>query len=124
MRKIASLENTSNATWLSARAEARGQIAAERLLDDDPPPAGQAGGSQAADDRGKQRGWNGEVEGRALRAVQRTPERLEGGGVLVVAIDVLQDRQQAVQRTLVDVGAVPLHAFPRVRAQLLDAPRR
>ena len=59
MRKIESSGNTERATRL--RFARRGEIATERLFDDDARAFGQAGGAEPLDDRGEERGRDGEV---------------------------------------------------------------
>ena len=63
----------------------RGQVAAERLLDDDARVLGQTRGAEPLDHRLEQRRWNGEVVRRAPGIAQRLLERGERRRVVVVA---------------------------------------
>ena len=79
------------------------QVAAERLLDDDARAApAQPGGGQVLDDDGEHGRRNGEVVQRAARRY-RAParSRVEGGRVVVVAVDVAEQRRPAVSNASV-----------------------
>ena len=58
---------------------------------------------------------------RARRPVQRLPQALVGGRILVVAADVLQPRRQLRKRAGIDI-AIVLEAVARPLAQLVQRP--
>ena len=62
---------------------------------------------------------------RTAGTAERLPERAEGGGVVVVAIDIAQQRQQTVERVPVVDAAIGLRdAVPRMFAQPRQIPLR
>ena len=104
MRKIASSGNTERATRVELPG--RRQVAAEGLLDDQARVLGQAGLAQALDHRLEQRGRHREVVRRALGALERLLQRVEGLGLVVVAADVADRLLQLVERgAVVDAAA-------------------
>ena len=66
----------------------RGEVAAERLLDDHARVLREARGAEALDHGLEQRRRNREVVRRPLRRAERRLQRREGRGILVVAADV------------------------------------
>ena len=67
-------------------------------------------------------GWRGSAAD-ALRVAERLAQRREGGGVVVVAVDVAQQAERACRR---GVGSTPPPCFSRLslraRLQLLEGP--
>jgi hypothetical protein len=83
----------------------RGEIAAERLLDDDACVVVQPGAGEPFDHCREQRRGNGEVVRGAARPAKYPPERVERAVVGVVTVDVVQPRQEPVEGlTVVDAG--------------------
>ncbi len=81
----------------------------------------QASVAEPFDDRRKQRRWNGEVVQGVLGVGELLLERSERGGVVVVAVDVLQQRDQAVEgRLIVDAVSVTGDAVANPRAELVE----
>ena len=66
---------------------------------------------------------DGEVVHRPVGVAQRPLQRVEGGGILVVAVDVAQELEHAREGRRVE-AAVPLDALLRARLQLLEVPAR
>ncbi len=72
----------------------RREVGSERLLDDDARVLRAAGGAELLHDLAEEHGRDGEVVGRPLRAAQLLPDRRERGRVVVVAVDVAQERRE------------------------------
>ena len=102
----------------------RGQIAAERFLDDDARLPGKTRRAESPDDDREQCRRNRQVIGRALCVCQRLPERVEGALVVVIAAHILQQRQQPLKRLRLNDGTVVPDAVRHTRTQLLDVPCR
>src|SRR5258706_4811423 len=84
----------------------RGELAAERLLDDDSRALLRAGGGELARHRLEHARWNGEVVRGALGAAQLLLELGEGRRVVVVAVDVLEERDELVERGFVETAVL------------------
>ena len=97
------------------------EIAAEGLLDDHARAVGAARGGELLHDRAEQRGRDGEVVRRPLRGAERLAQRLEGGRVGVVAVDVPQQAAELLERRGVET-AVLLEAVARPRLELVELP--
>ena len=81
--------------------------------------------AEALDHRREQRGWNGEVVGRAPRGAEHLPQRAEGAGVTVITIDILKERQQPVEGVdVVDACVGPFNAVARTVTKLRQTPLR
>src|SRR4030095_5034400 len=78
-----------------------GEVVAERLLHDDPAAALATALAQPADDGGEQLGREGEVVYRAPGGAERGPQGVERPGVVVVAVDVADERQEPLERIAV-----------------------
>ena len=105
----------------------RGQVAAERLLDDHPGLVEAAGGGQPLGHGGEHARRDGQVVQRPLGVAEGLAQPLEGPGVGVVAVDVAQQRRQLGERLLVDLAgtlAVVLQAVVGPLAQLGQRPSR
>ena len=101
------------------------QVAPERLLDDDAGVLRAVGRAEALDDRGEEARRDREVVRGALRAAEGLTQRLEGGLVAVVPVDVAHELREPAERALVvDTTAVRLDAVAGPVAQLLHRPRR
>ena len=109
MRKMESSANADFRMALSCRAEARSRpngfstitralVAASGLL-------------QTLDHRAEQGRWNGQVMQRPGGVAQHLLEPLEGGCVVVVAIDVAQPRRQFRERSFVDPATLILRGL-------------
>src|SRR5215831_8451990 len=99
---------------------------AEGLFDDDPALATPrlhrtARLCQLLDHGFKEHRGDGQVVCRSLRRAELFADRLEGRGVLVVAIDIAQQAAQLVEGRTID-SAVLLEAVVRPRSKLLEIP--
>src|SRR5215472_10599221 len=99
---------------------------AEGLFDDDPSLAaprlrGTARLCQLLDHCFKEHRWDGKVVCRSLRGAELSPDRLKGGSVLVVAVDITEQAAQLFECRRID-SAVFLEAVVRPRPKLLKIP--
>src|SRR5882724_6382660 len=101
----------------------RGEIPAERLLDDDARIAGAARSPEPPDHRLEQARRDGEIVERAFRAAERSAQRLERGRIAVVAAHVAKPFAKPRECRLVE-PSVPLDALPGARPELLERPVR
>ena len=99
----------------------RGKVPSEGLFDDDPRVFGAPRLRQTLHHRREHARRNGQIMQRARRPVQRLPQALVGGRILVVAADVLQPRRQLRKRAGIDI-AIVLEAVARPLAQLVQRP--
>ena len=72
----------------------RGQVAPEGFLDDHARALGAAGFVEALDHGGEHAGRDGQVVRGMLRRAEQFAQRREGGRIVVVAVDVLQELDQ------------------------------
>jgi len=101
----------------------RGEIPAERLLDDDARVAGAVRSPEPPDHRLEQARRDGEIVERAFRAAERAAQRLERGRIAVVAAHVAKPFAKPRECRLVE-PSVPLDALPGARPELLERPVR
>ena len=102
---------------------ARGcQIASERLLDHDPRPPRAPARVEALRDRLEQARGDREIVQRPPRAIELTRDRVKRRAVAVVTVDVMQQREQPLERVLSDRIGVLAHARARVLAKALQIP--
>ncbi len=123
MRKMLSSGKTS---WrVAVQLAGRGEVAAERLLDDHARVLRAAGLGELARPRSGtcSAGWRG-----SGRAARRPPSSAlqpgEGRGVVVVAVHVAELLRQLREGLGVDAAAVLGHAGPRALHELLAVPAR
>ncbi len=100
----------------------RGEVVAERLLDDDASVLGEARVREPADDRREERGRDLEVEDRQLLAFDLGRDLSVDGGVLEIAVDVREALREAVEHLLVERLAGGDDRVPRALDQLLERP--
>src|SRR4051794_7864050 len=96
-------------------------IAPEGFLDDEPRPVHDSGTSELPGDQPEQPLRDGHVVHRAARTAERPFQFGEGSGVLVIAIDVLQELEHPLEGALVD-AAVLLEAPLGAPPELLQVP--
>ena len=101
----------------------RGEVLAERFLNDDAGTACACRSTELLDDRSKQRGRDGEVVRGMLCASELASKCVECRRVLVVPVDVLKQSGQLVERGPVET-AVLLDTVLRPRAHLVQRPAR
>src|SRR5438445_5616136 len=101
----------------------RGEIPAERLLDDDARVAGAARSPEPPDHRLEQARRDGEIVERALRRAELSAERLERGRIAVVAAHVAKPLAESRKCGLVE-PSVPLDTLPGAPPELLERPLR
>ena len=82
-------------------------IVAERLLDHDPCVRRHACSCEAADDRAEERGWNLEVEDRALRALDRFRDLCVGGVVGEVSVTIREPLREPRNTSSSSCSPVP-----------------
>ncbi len=99
----------------------RGQVAAERLLDNDAAPVGTAGVTELLDHQPKQGRRDGQVVGRPVGVPEFPAEGRERRRIGVVPVHVPQAPVQLVERRRV-AAAVFLHARPRPGSELVEVP--
>src|SRR5262245_11464468 len=100
----------------------RGEVAAERLLDDDTRARRTARLAELIDDGLEEARRDGQVVGRVGRGPQLLAQALEGLRIGVVAVDVAQRADQAGERVRIEAAAVPLDTVPGARFQLIAGP--
>ena len=101
----------------------RGEVGAERLLDDDAGILRAAGRAELLDHPAEQDRWNREVVRRPLRGAELVPDRRERRAVAVVAVDVAQESAELVESGRVE-PAVLLQAVLRPGLELVQVPAR
>ncbi len=101
----------------------RGQVVAERLLDDDARARGATGVRQLLDDRSEQHRRDGQIVRRMRDAGELAAQRRERRRIAVVAVDVAQPGAQPGEGVAVQ-PAVFLDAVLRPRPQLVERPAR
>src|SRR5690606_8958671 len=101
----------------------RCSVAPERLLDHDARTLrGEANAGESLDHVVEQRRGDRQVEQRLLHSGQARGERIEGGGVAVVAADVAEPSGEVAPGPLVDVARRGDHRVVRDRAEVLVVP--
>ena len=100
------------------------QVVAEGLLDHHPAVVGQAGGAERLHHGPEQRRRDRQVVHGRPRVPQRLGERLEGLGVAVVAVDVLEGARDALPGLVLDRRARLLDRAAGVVQRLVAVPLR
>jgi hypothetical protein len=101
----------------------RGEIAPERFLCHYPRLGRESCTFEPLDHFDERARWDGEIVERPLRRSQRSTQCGEGGGIGIVTVDVVQERNELVERSAVE-PAMMLEAATSALAQLLDGPAR
>src|SRR5882757_10073279 len=99
----------------------RGEIGAERLLDNDARAFVAIRFPQLLHYQPEQHGRNREIVRRMLAGANLPPDRAEGSGVFVVAVDIAQQAAQLLEGRAID-AAVLLEAVIRTRPELVETP--
>src|SRR5262249_56351140 len=102
----------------------RGQVAAKWLLDDDAGAIRAPRLGELLDHDLEHAGRDGEVVQRMASGAQDLAQRPEGGGVVVVPIDVAQQGEEPVEYLGIDGLLALLDAVPRALLHLVDPPTR
>jgi hypothetical protein len=100
----------------------RSKVASERLFDHQPRPVGATRLPQPLDDDAEHAGGDGQVMGGTASLAQLTAERLEGGGIGIVAAHVAEALEQLADDRLIDRLDVLLQAIAGTRLKLLEGP--
>ena len=98
------------------------QVPSERLLDHDARAVGAPRLGELLAHGLEHARRDGEVVQRMARGAEHVAQRSEGGGVVVVAVDVAQQTEELAEGVGIDVLAGLLEAVLRARLQLIEGP--
>jgi hypothetical protein len=107
----------------TVQAPRRGEVAAERLLDDDARVRSQTRIAELRDDIAEEQRWDGKVVRWARSCAEHIFQPCKRVSILVITIDVSQSAQEAIERrAVVDATIGVLEAVFCPRLQLLQGP--